>query len=83
MFTKNLTSDSFALLHKFKIQTLIKSIARIVCLNALPQALDNRSLIKMKPLEMCLPCLLVLKVAVGFYGEIETIAVTIYYFVAC
>ena len=34
------------------------------------------SLINMKPLELCLPCLLVLKVAVSFYGKIEASAVT-------
>ena len=43
----------------------------------LPQALDDTSLIKAKPLELCLPCPLVLKVAASFYGKIETIAVTL------
>ena len=27
----------------------------------------------LKPLELCLPCLLMLKVAVSFYGKIKTI----------
>ena len=40
----------------FKTQTLIKSIIKIVYLKTLPQALDNTSLIKAKPLELCLPC---------------------------
>ena len=39
-------------------------------LKALPETLNNTSLIKAKPLELCVPCLLVLKVAVSFYGEI-------------
>ena len=58
----------------FKIQALIKSIVRIVYLKTRPQALDSTSFIKLKPLELCLPCPLVLKVAASFYGKIETIA---------
>ena len=61
----------------FKIQAPIKSIVRIVYLKTLPQALDDTSLIKAKPLELCLPCPLVLKVAASFYGKIETITVTL------
>ena len=45
----------------------------------LPQALDNTSRTKAKPLELCLPCPLVLKVAVRFYGKIKTIAITLPY----
>ena len=61
----------------FKIQAPIKSIVRIVYLKILSQALNDTSLIKAKPLELCLPCPLVLKVAANFYGKIETIAVTL------
>ena len=61
----------------FKTHTLIKSIITIVYLKTLPQALNNTYLIKVKPLEMCLPCLLVLKVVVNFCGEIEIIAVSL------
>ena len=43
----------------------------------LPQALNDASLIKAKPLELCLPCLLVLKVVANFCDKIETIAVTL------
>ena len=59
----------------FKIQALIKSIVRIVYLKTRPQALDNISLMKAKPLELYLPCPLVLKVAASFCGKIETISV--------
>ena len=59
----------------FKIQALIKSIVGIVYLKTRSQALDNTSLIKTKPLELCSPRPLVLKVAASFYGKIETIAV--------
>ena len=41
----------------------------------LPQALDNTSLIRAKAFKMCLPCLLVQKMVVNFYGEIEITAV--------
>ena len=61
----------------FKIQTLIKSIVRILYLKTLPQDPDSTSLIKVQPLEMCLLCLLVQKVVVSFYGEIEIIAVSL------
>ena len=59
----------------FKIQALIKSIVGIVYLKTRSQALDNTTLIKTKPLELCLPCPLVLKVAASYYGKIEAIAV--------
>ena len=52
----------------FKIQTLIKSIVRNLYLKTLLQALNSTSLIKAKPLEICLPCLLMQKVATSFYG---------------
>ena len=46
-------------------------------LKTLPQALDSTSLIKVKPLEMCLLCSLVLKsIVASFYGEIEIVAVS-------
>ena len=61
----------------FKIQTLIKSIIRILFLKTLPHVLDSTSLIKAKPLEMCLPCPLVQTVVASFYGEIEIIAVSL------
>ena len=69
-------SDSLPLV---LIQTLIKSIIRILYLKTLPQALHNTSLTKAKPLGICLPCLLMQKVAVGFYGEIEIFAVSLLY----
>ena len=55
----------------FKLQTLIKFIGEILYLKTLTQALDSTSLIKAKPLEMCLPCLLVQKVGASFNGEIQ------------
>ena len=57
----------------FKIQTVIKSIIRIAYLKTFPQALDNTAFIKLKPLVMCLPCPLVLKVVASFYDKIEII----------
>ena len=60
----------------FKIQVLITSIVRIAYLKTQPQALDDTSLIKAKPLELCLPCPLVLKVAASLYSKNETIEVT-------
>ena len=55
----------------------VKSFIRIVYLKTLPQTLDNTSLIKVKPLDLCLPCSLVLKVAASFCGKIEATAVTL------
>ena len=60
----------------FKIQTLIKSIIRILCLKTLPQVLDNTSLTKAKTIGICLPCPLMQEVAAGFYGKIEIIAIS-------
>ena len=48
-------------------------------LKTLPQALDNTSLTKAKPLGICLPCPLMQKLAAGFYGEIEIIAISLLY----
>ena len=42
-------------------------------LKTLSKVLNNASLIKIKPLEVCLPLPLVLKVSANFYGEIEII----------
>ena len=50
---------------------------KILYLKTLPQALDNTSLTKAKPLGICLPCLLMQKVAAGFCDEIEIIAVSL------
>ena len=55
----------------FKIQALIKSIIRVVYLKTLQQSLE------IKPLELCLPSPLVLKVVTSFYGKIKTIAITL------
>ena len=40
-------------------------------LKALPQGLDSTVLIKAKPLETCLPCPLMQKVAASLYSEIK------------
>ena len=60
-----------------EIQRLIKSVVRILCLKTLPQALHSTYLIKVKPLEICLPCLLVQKVVASFHGEIENSAISL------
>ena len=50
-----------------KIQVLKNpSLESYVYLKSLPQAVDDTSLIKLKPLEVCLPCSLVLKVVASF-----------------
>ena len=42
-------------------------------LHSLSKVLNNASIIKIKPLEVCLPLPLVLKVSANFYAEIEII----------
>ena len=61
----------------FKIQRFMKSISNLY-LKTFAQALNSTSLIKVKAVEMCcLPCPLVQEVVTSFYGEIETIAVSL------
>ena len=54
----------------------ITNIVRIVYLKTFPQALDNTSLIKVKPLEMYLACQLVNEMEVSFCDKIEIIIFT-------
>ena len=58
----------------------LKSVVVILYLKTLPHVLKSTSLIKAKPIEMALSCLLVQKVAASFYGGIELLSS--FYFVA-
>ena len=76
MTNEYLTAGASAL-PSLKFKLLQNPSLELIFLKFLPQALDNTSLIKAKPLGICLPCLLMQKVAVSFYGEIEIIAISL------
>ena len=79
--------------HRSKCYTLIRDVCKSASceifitqiayecslkLRTLTQAFDNTSLIKVKPLKLCLPWPLMLKVVASFCGKIKAIAFTLF-----